>query len=202
MTLPPILLASASPRRQDLLGALGLRFTAVPASIDETVHPGEDPFAAAERLARAKASNAALVASPDALVIAADTIVVLEGKALGKPSGQEEARQMLRALSGKRHDVVTGVALVRRGVLVSGRDVTEVEFAPLDEETVARYAVSGEPDDKAGGYALQGLGGLFIERIDGSPSNVVGLPVRLLYLLARRLGIDLMTGNGGKVSLA
>ena len=193
--LPPVVLASASPRRHDFLRALGIPFTVRVSSADETLEPGEDPLEAAERLARAKAAAVAASSPRESLVIAADTLVVQDGAALGKPRGREEARAMLRALSGRRHEVVTGVALVRHGTVVSGRDVTEVVFAPLDEETIARYAASGEPDDKAGAYALQGLAGLFIERIEGSPSNVVGLPVRLLYLLARRLGVDLLDGN-------
>jgi septum formation protein len=199
VTLPSVLLASSSPRRQDFLRAVGIPFQTLAPHVDESLLDGEDPFAAAERLARAKASAAAAAAAgasdAETLVIAADTLVVLEGRALGKPADRADARAMLRALSGRRHEVVTGVALVHRGALVSGRDVTEVTFALLDEPTIGRYVESGEADDKAGAYALQGLAGFFIDGIEGSPSNVVGLPVRLLYTLAARLGIDLLAGG-------
>lgn len=191
MTLPPLVLASASPRRRELLSSLGLTFTIAPADVDESLLPGEDPFDAAERLAREKAAAAARNADAGALVIAADTLVVLEHRALGKPRDRGDAARMLRALSGKRHEVVTGVALARGGRTVSGREVTEVLFAPMSEAEIARYVASGEPDDKAGAYAIQGIAGLFIERVEGSPSNVVGLPVRLVGTLAARLGVPI-----------
>jgi len=196
VTLPSVLLASSSPRRQEFLRALGIPFRSFAPDVDESLLGGEDPFAAAERLARSKAASAASSRAAtfegETLVIAADTLVVLEGRALGKPADRADARGMLRDLSGRRHEVVTGVALAYRGVLVSGRDVTEVVFAPLDDATIASYVASGEADDKAGAYALQGLAGFFVDRIEGSPSNVVGLPVRLLYTLAARLGVDLL----------
>lgn len=187
MTHPRILLASASPRRLDLLRALGLDPEVRPADVDETLLPGEDPHEAAERLARAKAEKVAADAPAGAVVLAADTIVVLDGEALGKPRDPGDAGRMLRALRGRSHDVVTGVALARDGRLVSGRETTEVVFAPMTDEEVEAYVASGEPADKAGAYALQGLGGLFVERIDGTPSNVIGLPLRLV----RRLGSGL-----------
>ena len=187
MTHPRILLASASPRRLDLLRALGLTPEVRPADVDETLLPGEDPHEGAERLARAKAAKVAADAPAGAVVLAADTIVVLDGEALGKPRDPDDARRMLRALRGRAHDVVTGVALARDGILVSGRETTEVVFAPMTDEEVEAYVASGEPADKAGAYALQGLGGLFVERIDGTPSNVIGLPLRLV----RRLGSGL-----------
>ncbi len=184
MTRPRLLLASSSPRRLALLRALGLEPEVRPADVDETLRPGEDPHAAAERLARAKASAVAAEAPEGAVVLAADTIVVLDGEALGKPRDAEDARRMLRALRGRAHDVVTGVALARDGALVSGRETTEVVFAAMTDEEVDAYVATGEPADKAGAYALQGLGGLFVERISGTPSNVVGLPFRLLRSLA------------------
>ena len=192
MRRPLLVLASASPRRQELLRSLSLTFAVLPADVDETLLAGEDPFEAAERLARAKAEAATARAPAGALVVAADTLVVLDGRALGKPADREEARAMLSALSGRRHEVVTGVALSLGGRVASGRDVTEVDFAPLSPAEVEAYAATGEPDDKAGAYALQGIAGLFVTRIEGSPSNVVGLPVRLLALLARELGVDLL----------
>lgn len=188
----PIVLASASPRRLELLRRVGLSPDVLPTSTDESLRVGEDPFDAAERLARAKAEAALPGVAPGTLVVAADTLVVLDGRALGKPRDRDDARAMLRALSGRTHGVVTGVALARDGRVVSGRDVTEVVFAPLSDAAIEAYVSTGEPDDKAGAYALQGIGGLFVERIDGTPSNVVGLPVRLVALLAHRLGVDLL----------
>lgn len=190
MSRPPLLLASSSPRRLDLLRALGLEPGVRPADVDETLLPGEDPHDAAERLARAKAVVVAASAPPGTVVLAADTIVVLDGAALGKPRDDEDARRMLRSLRGRGHDVVTGVALARDGRLVSGREVTEVVFAPMTDEEVDAYVASGEPSDKAGAYALQGLGGLFVERISGTPSNVIGLPLRLVRGLGS--GLDFL----------
>jgi septum formation protein len=188
--LPPILLASTSPRRRELLASLGLRFDVHASDVDESLLPGEDPFDAAERLARAKA-GAAAVGTPEALVVAADTLVVLESVALGKPKDRRDVRRMLAALAGRAHDVVTGVACAHGGRIVSGRETTRVVFAPMSRAEIEAYAATGEPDDKAGAYAVQGIGSLFEERVEGSPSNVVGLPVRLLYRLARELGVDL-----------
>ncbi len=188
--LPPIVLASGSPRRKEILSSLGLTFETRATDVDETLLKGESAFDAAERLARAKASAAAARA-PEALVIAADTLVVLEGEALGKPKDRGEVRRMLAALSGRPHHVVTGVACAKEGRVVSGRETTRVLFAPMSSAEIEEYAATGEPDDKAGAYALQGIGGLFVEAVEGSPSNVVGLPVRLLYRLARELGVDL-----------
>lgn len=189
MTRPPLLLASSSPRRLELLRALGLEPLVRPADVDETLRPGEDPHDAAERLARAKAAAVAEGAPDGAVVLAADTIVVLDGEALGKPRDDDDARRMLRALRGRAHDVVTGVALSRDGRLVSGRETTEVLFAAMTDEEVDAYVASGEPSDKAGAYALQGLGGLFVERITGTPSNVIGLPFRLVRRLGAELGL-------------
>jgi septum formation protein len=185
-----IVLASGSPRRKEILASLGLRFETRAADVDETLLPGESAFDGAERLARVKAAAAA-AGEPEALVVAADTLVILEGEALGKPRDRGDARRMLAALSGRAHEVVTGVACALGDRIVSGRETTSVVFAPMSPAEIEEYAETGEPDDKAGAYALQGIGGLFVERVDGSPSNVVGLPVRLLYRLAKDLGIDL-----------
>ncbi len=192
--VPPIVLASSSPRRREILASLGLAFDVRASEVDESLRPGESPFDAAERLARAKAAAVA-AAADGALVVAADTLVVLDGRALGKPHGAAEARRMLSALAGRAHDVVTGVALARDGRTASGREVTRVVFAPMTDAELDEYAASGEPDDKAGAYALQGIGGLFVARVEGSPSNVVGLPIRLLYTLARELGVDLVVAR-------
>jgi septum formation protein len=187
---PALVLASSSPRRRELLASLGLTFSVRHADVDESLLPSESAFDAAERLARAKAERVAAEAL-DALVVAADTLVVLEGATLGKPRDRADVRRMLSALAGRTHDVVTGVALARGGRVVSGRETTRVVLAPMTPAEIEVYAASGEPDDKAGAYALQGIGGLFVERVEGSPSNVVGLPVRLLYRLASELGVDL-----------
>jgi septum formation protein len=192
---PRILLASSSPRRREILFSLGLTFEVRRADVDESLRPGEDPFDAAERLAREKAAS--VRDAGDALVVAADTLVVLDGRALGKPVSREDAARMLRALAGHRHEVVTGLALARGGRTVSGREVTGVVLAPMSEEEILAYAATGEPDDKAGAYAAQGIGGLFIEGIQGSPSNVVGLPVRLLYRLSASLGVPLLRKAAG-----
>ncbi len=188
--LPRIILASGSPRRKEILASLGLHFDVRATDVDETLLPGESAFDGAERLARAKA-GAASVGSPEALVVAADTLVVLEGQALGKPKDPGDVRRMLAALAGRAHDVVSGVACALGGRIVSGRETTRVGFAPMSPAEIEAYAATGEADDKAGAYAMQGIGGLFVERVEGSPSNVVGLPVRLLYRLARELGVDL-----------
>lgn len=190
MTRPAIVLASSSPRRREILAALGLSFETRAADVDESVHDGESPFDATERLARKKAAAVA-PGAPSALVVAADTLVVLDGRALGKPSDRADARRTLALLSGRSHEVVTGVALSHGGRIASGRDVTRVVFAPMTAAEIEAYVASGEPDDRAGSYAIQGKGGLFVTRVEGSPSNVVGLPVRLLYTLAAELEIDL-----------
>ena len=185
-----LVLASSSPRRRELLASLGLTFSVRHADVDESLLPSESAFDAAERLARAKA--AAVSDAPEgALVVAADTLVVLEGEALGKPRDRADARRMLSALAGRAHEVVTGVACARGGRIVSGRETTRVVFAPMSPAEIAEYTETGEPDDKAGAYGLQGIGGFFVERVEGSPSNVVGLPVRLFYRLASELGVDL-----------
>jgi septum formation protein len=187
---PRIVLASGSPRRKEILASLGLTFTVRATDVEESLLPGESASDASERLARAKA-EAAAAGAPEALVVAADTLVVLDGDALGKPRDRADARRMLATLSGRAHDVVTGVACARGGRIVSGRETARVVFAAMTGAEIAAYAATGEPDDKAGSYALQGIGGLFVERVEGSPSTVVGLPVRLLYRLASELGVDL-----------
>ncbi len=186
---PPLVLASASPRRKALLAHLGLPFEVDPASTDESVRAGEPPAVYVRRVAQEKA---ALVARrhAGALVLAADTTVVLEGRILGKPETPAEATQMLQRLSGMTHRVLTGVALagVAQGeVLVE----TEVEFRPLQAAEIAWYVQGGEPMDKAGSYGLQGAGGLFVRAIRGSASNVVGLPMVETVALLERAGFAL-----------
>ena len=178
-----ILLASASPRRADLLKAAGIPFDVFPAHVDESIHPGEEPEAYARRVSRAKAS-AVLERSHGRPVLAADTVVIIEREVLGKPADADDARRMLRLLSGKTHEVLTAVTLDEETRV----ERTTVEFAPLSSEEIEGYVASGEPMDKAGAYAIQGLASRFVTRISGSYSNVVGLPVALVYSMLKRAG--------------
>lgn len=186
------MLASGSPRRRELLSALGLEFRVEITNVDESLLPAEEGAAAAERLARAKAVAALSSVAAETLVIAADTLVVLDRFPLGKPLDDLDAARMLRALSGRRHEVVTGVAVARNGRLLSAVDTTAVFFGVMSETEITRYIASGEPDDKAGAYGLQGRGALLIDRIEGSPSSVVGLPLRLLRTLSTQVGVELL----------
>lgn len=183
-----VLLASASPRRRQLLADLGWRVIVVPAEVDETPHAGEAPALYVRRLAEAKA-RAAAAACPqrDLPLIAADTTVVLEGEFLGKPRDQGEAAAMLRRLSGRMHEVWSGVCLLWPAPAAARvhAELTRVWFAALSEEEIATYVASGEPRDKAGGYAIQGRAEQFIPRIEGSYSNVVGLPLAAVRKLLR-----------------
>ncbi len=176
---PPqaLVLASASPRRRALLAGLGLAVEVLAVDVDERPLPGEEASATALRLAHAKAL-AARSAAGDRPVLAADTIVVVDGVALGKPRDVEDAGSMLRRLSGRWHAVVTGVALaLPTGRVLEALARTEVRFATLAEEEIARYVAGNEPYDKAGGYALQGTAAWFVEEVRGSVTNVVGLPL-------------------------
>ena len=183
-----LLLASASPRRAELLKAAGIAFETLATDIDETLLDNERPEPHVRRLAEQKA-RAAHALRPDAVILAADTVVVIDDRILGKPRDAEEARAMLRALSGRAHEVVTGVAVLdgSGGGLDLAVDRTQVWFAELSDDAIAWYVASGEPMDKAGAYAIQGLGSRFVDRIDGSYSNVVGLPVALAYRLLRKV---------------
>lgn len=186
---PILVLASASPRRARILRELGVPFRVEVSQEDESLRPGEDGIVAVERLARAKALA---VAKGESLpVLGADTGVLCDNDILGKPTDEAEARSMLRRLSGRTHEVVTGVCLVEGGGAHSGVDRSRVTFAEMSEDEVAWYVGTGEPLDKAGGYNIAGRGALFIENVEGSPSNVAGLPVRLLLQLAREAGLDL-----------
>jgi len=184
-----LLLASASPRRADLLRAAGIPFQVVATEVDETPLARESAGAHVRRLAEAKA-QAAAARFPGAVVLGADTVVVVDGHVLGKPRDAAEASTMLRSLSGRMHEVLTGVALV-----LSGREArpavdvacTHVWFASLSDAEIDWYVKSGEPMDKAGGYAIQGLGSRFVDRIEGSYTNVVGLPIPLVYRLLQNL---------------
>ena len=174
-----LVLASQSPRRSEILRQAGIPFVVRTAPVDETPRPGESPEAYVGRLAEDKA--AAVEAAPDETVLGADTIVVVGGTMLGKPADAGEAKRMLTALSGRRHEVMTGFCLKRGTEKVLDRAVTRVWFSPLSESEIETYVASGEPMDKAGAYAIQGLASKFITRIDGCYFNVVGLPVALVY---------------------
>lgn len=186
---PRLILASASPRRARILRDLGIPFRVVVSAADETLRPGEEGGAAVVRLARTKAEAVARSASLP--VLAADTEVICDGHILGKPESPAAALSMLGRLSGRTHEVVTGVCLMSGGVMRSGIERTAVAFAEMTEAERAWYVGTGEPMDKAGGYHVDGRGAFFIEGISGSPSNVAGLPVRLVFRLAREAGLSL-----------
>lgn len=184
-----ILLASGSPRRRALLAALGWRFEWTAPRVDESPLPGEAPEALCERLARLKAE--APEVGEGVLVLAADTIVVVDGRVLGKPADLGESRNMLARLQGRRHEVLTGVALRWSGRTASAVERTEVCFRPLTPGEVAAYAATGEGMDKAGSYAIQGRGALLVSGIDGDYFNVVGLPLCRLGMLLESVGLSL-----------
>lgn len=210
-----MVLASSSPRRVELLRNMGLSFQVKPAGIDETLPAGLDPISGVRLLAAKKAVDVA-VARPRAIVIGADTVVVCDGQVLGKPASVEEARRMLRLLSGKRHEVISGLAVVcphecdienlyvddisveplvdagsegASSQILEAHEVTSVYFRELSERDIAAYIASGEPFDKAGAYGVQGRAGVFVSRIEGCYFNVVGLPVPRLARLLGACGI-------------
>jgi len=189
---PRLVLASASPRRADLLRAAGIDFDVLSADIDEAIAPGELAEEYVRRVARQKVDAVHLVA-PGRPILGADTIVVVDATVLGKPVDDADARRMLGLLSGRSHTVITGVCLVTPAPEEQGATVcvacTRVEFARLSQAEIAWYVASGEPADKAGGYAIQGFASRFVTGIDGSYSNVVGLPVALVYNLCRNAGL-------------
>lgn len=192
-TTDPIILASSSPRRAQLLETIGVNFVIAPSHFVERPYLDEQPTNYIMRVARAKAVEVARTRD-SGLVIGADTIVVVDGKMLGKPADETEAREMLRILSGRWHAVMTGVSLYEAG---SGREVADydktlVRFAKLSDAEIDWYVATGECNDKAGAYAIQEKGGLFVEEIAGNYHNVVGLPLPLLYRLARQLGYSLI----------
>jgi len=184
-------LASSSPRRKELLDTLALDFDVEPGDVDESRHPNEPPGVYVERIAAEKARAAAGV---DRIVLAADTVVVHEGRVLGKPGHPEEARSMLRRLQGDSHEVFTGVSVASwdDGPLVhTAVDVTEVSLLPMTDAEIEDYVSTGEPMDKAGAYALQEAGGRFVESVDGSPFTVIGLPIHLISRLISNAGADI-----------
>jgi septum formation protein len=186
MNRPPVVLASASPRRRELLRLVGIEHVGIPTDIDETYPTGEPPAAHAERLAREKASA---IDRPDAVVIGSDTIVVVDGDVLGKPRHEDHAAEMLRRLSGRAHVVMTGVAVAWRGRVSSGVEEVGVTFRALADDEIRRYIETGEPMDKAGAYGIQGFGATIVDRVDGDYFAVMGLPLNRLVRLCRSLGL-------------
>jgi septum formation protein len=188
LNLPAIVLASTSPRRAEILRTVGWPFEAFAVDVDESRTKDEPAPSYVERLAREKAAAAA-IHRPSRLVLGADTVVVVDDEILGKPHDEEDARRMLWRLSGRWHEVLTGVALVngQNSPPVVAREITQVRFAAMNEVEINWYVSTGEPMDKAGAYAIQGRGARLIEEIKGDYFNVVGLPVRLLYKLVQKL---------------
>ncbi len=189
-----LILASASPRRQQLLAQLGLCFATMPADIEERQQLGEAPTAYVIRMAQTKAQHLAQQ-FPDALVLGADTIVTIDARILGKPQSATEARQMLQRLSGRHHTVVTGLALLQHSTGCTRLDTvsTEVLFRPLGQADIDHYIATDEPFDKAGAYAIQGRGGAFVAAFEGCYTNVVGLPLQRTAALLRSAGLVVPT---------
>jgi len=185
-----LILASASPRRAEILRTAGFAFTVLSSAVDETPYPEESPHDHVQRLAAAKAELVAARAVGPAIVIAADTVVTLEGKILGKPRSTEDARKMLEQLSGRTHSVLTGVALIRLPDAESRNFVesTLVHFAQLSDDEIVHYLATDEPYDKAGAYAIQGRAARYIPQIEGCYFNVVGLPLARLHHALTSLG--------------
>lgn len=183
--LPTLVLASASPRRRELLEAAGFQVSVQPADVDETPWAGEAAADYVLRLARAKAR----AIRAQGWVLGADTVVVLDGALLGKPADDDEARAMLARLSGRQHEVMTGVCLLGGGREAARVESTRVWFAPLSPDEIAAYVSTGEPRDKAGAYAIQGRAARFIPGIEGSYANVVGLPIATVWAMYRELSI-------------
>jgi septum formation protein len=190
---PKIILASASPRRAELLRSDAIPFTVDAANISEEAHPGERPVEYAERLAREKAELVA-TRNPGKLVLGADTIVVVDDEILGKPRDKADATRMLRMLSGRAHEVITGVcvALLETGnrKLETSSERTTVYFAPLSPAEIEAYVATGEPMDKAGAYAIQGIASRWVSKIEGDYANVVGLPVALVWKMLQKFPND------------
>ncbi|HEY7393475.1 MAG TPA: Maf family protein [Gemmatimonadaceae bacterium] len=186
MTHPRVVLASASPRRRELLALVGIEHDVRPTNIDESYLPGEIPREHAERLAREKACALEL---SDAVTIGSDTIVVVDGDVLGKPRDRDHAHAMLRRLSGRSHVVMTGVAVRWQGKIVSGLEEVGVTFRMLSDDDIERYIATGEPMDKAGAYGIQGYGATIVERVEGDYFAVMGLALNLLVRLLRQAGL-------------
>ena len=194
MSAPRVVLASSSPRRRELLTLIGIPHAVAPADIDETAFDGEPPRAHAERLAREKATAIA-GREADALVIGADTIVVVDGDILGKPTDENAAAEMLRRLAGRTHVVLTAVAVAFNRTLVSGVESVDVRFRDLSDDEIARYVATREPMDKAGAYGIQGFGATIVERIDGDYFAVMGLALGRMVRLMADVGVEYRFGD-------
>lgn len=191
-----IILASKSPRRKELLTRMGINeFEILPAEGPERIEAGLSPSETVERLARGKAEEVRTKAGPEPLIVAADTLVFLDGAALGKPADAEDAKRMLRSLSGRSHQVFTGVCVCRGSTILTEHEKSDVWFRPLTEEEICGYVATGEPMDKAGAYGAQGFGSMLVSRIDGDFFNVMGLPVCRLYGMLKQFGIELLKGT-------
>ncbi|MDX2185266.1 MAG: Maf family protein [Gemmatimonadaceae bacterium] len=186
--MPDVILASASPRRRELLTRIGVAHVVAPADVDESVQPGERPAAYVERLARAKAAALAAKA-PTRVIVAADTTVVLDDDILGKPTGPDDARAMLRRLVGRTHQVLTAVAVQRGAEVAAAVDVVDVRMRHVPESVIADYVATGEPLDKAGAYGIQGYGGVLVEGITGDFFAVMGLGLATTVRLLDAVGV-------------
>lgn len=182
----PVILASSSPRRRELLALIGLEHDVRPADVDESLHPGEIPWAYAERLARAKATASATSGS---VAIGSDTIVVVDDDVLGKPKNEADAAAMLRRLSGRSHTVMTAVAVALDGTVTSDVVSVGVTFRPLRDDEITDYIRTGEPMDKAGAYGIQGFGATIVDGVDGDYFAVMGLPVNRMIRLLESVGL-------------
>ncbi|HEB77609.1 MAG TPA: septum formation inhibitor Maf [Methylothermaceae bacterium] len=187
-----IILASASPRRQELLEQIRVSYEVVVAPVDEAPLPDEDPIAYVQRLAREKTRTVQTMAKAALPILGADTIVVADNQILGKPQDKAHGLAMLRRLSGRSHDVVTAVCLLHSGKLLQALSQSKVYFRSLSENEILAYWETGEPRDKAGAYAIQGLGAIFVQRLEGSFSGVMGLPLYETAQLLRQIGIEVL----------
>lgn len=187
-----LILASSSPRRKDFINKLGLSFQIVKPDADETVLVGESAHEYVKRMANEKANIVAALHSND-IVLAADTIVVCDNRILGKPVNREDAKNILRLLSGRTHEVMTAVCIIKGDEEIEIFEVTKVTFAPLTEELIDTYVASGECDDKSGAYAVQGIGAMLIQKVEGSVSSVVGLPICQVRCALEKLGLKART---------
>lgn len=185
-----LILASQSPRRKELLGLFHIPFTVQVADIDEAMDPSKSPQEEVSRVSRLKAL--AVAGNSEDVIIAADTIVVLEGNVLGKPADRRDAIRMLTALSGRDHQVMTGVTVVRGSRILTHTEVTDIHFRPLSQAEILRYVDTGEPMDKAGSYGIQGGAALFVEKMHGDYYNVMGLPVCRLWQMLHAVAPEIM----------
>ncbi len=185
-----LILASQSPRRKELLGLFHIPFAVQVADIDEAMDPGQDPAQEVARVSKLKAM--AVGREPEDVVIAADTIVVLDGQILGKPTDEAHACAMLTALSGRDHQVMTGVTVLKGNTCLTHTEVTDIHFRPLSQKEIAGYVATGEPMDKAGAYGIQGGAALFADKLQGDYYNVMGLPVCRLFLMLRAVAPEIL----------